>query len=69
MSRTPRLRAVAVYLSLQNKLSVLTSAQRAGWLLALLFAVTVKVGWPLVKLASRYSDIVWMTTAQMGYLS
>lgn len=60
---------VAVYLSLQSKLSVLTSAQCAGWVLALLFAMTVEVGWLLVKLASRYPGIVCMTAAHMGYLS
>lgn len=69
MSRAPRLQAVAEYLSLQNKLSILTSAQSAGWMVALLFAMTMKVGWPLVKLAVGYSGIVWMTTAQVGYLS
>lgn len=39
-SRTLRLQALVVYLSVQNKLSVLTSVQWAGRPLALPFAVT-----------------------------
>lgn len=53
-----RLLAVAMYQSVQNKLSVLTLAEWWLNISTALYLNSVKVGQPLVKLATRYSVIM-----------